>query len=210
MAPDSLVAQQDRERPGDALAAAVPVSASRALQGAGQHRRRRELRVQDAVAVKTHVVAVAAALARSAGCAQEPVVAAADPEALFTDADPVKHANKQVVLHILRELLQCNYWDQADRWLTERYLQHNPNVTSGRDNVVAYFSGLPRAATCDKLTMPIVTVLTSGDIVGVVFRMEYDDPRKKGRSTRRSGTTSGASSTGASTSTGTRRRWGRW
>jgi hypothetical protein len=49
--------------------------------------------------------------------AQEPVLAAADPEALFTDADPAKHANKQVVLHILRELLQCNYWDQADRWL---------------------------------------------------------------------------------------------
>ncbi len=84
------------------------------------------------------------------------------------------------MLHILRELLQCNYWEQADRWLTERYLQHNPNVESGRDNVVAYFSGLPRTPTCDKLTMPIVTVLTSGDIVGVVFRMQYDDPRKPG------------------------------
>jgi predicted SnoaL-like aldol condensation-catalyzing enzyme len=113
--------------------------------------------------------------------AQEPVVAAPDPEALFTDADPVKHANKQVVLHILRELLQCNYWEQADRWLTERYLQHNPNVTSGRDNVVAYFAGQPRAEKCDKLTMPIVTVLTSDDIVGVVFRMQYDDPRNEGQ-----------------------------
>jgi predicted SnoaL-like aldol condensation-catalyzing enzyme len=113
--------------------------------------------------------------------AQEPVVAAKDPEALFTDSDPIKHANKQVVLHILRELLQCNYWEQADRWLTERYLQHNPNVTSGRDNVVQYFAGQPRAATCDKLTMPIVTVLTSDDIVGVVFRMTYDDPRNEGQ-----------------------------
>ena len=52
--------------------------------------------------------------------AQEPVVAAADPEALFTDPDPVNHANKQVVLHVLRELLQCNQWEQAERWLTER------------------------------------------------------------------------------------------
>ena len=32
--------------------------------------------------------------------AQEPVVAAADPEALFTDPDPRLHANKQVVLHV--------------------------------------------------------------------------------------------------------------
>jgi hypothetical protein len=47
--------------------------------------------------------------------AQEPVVAAADPETLFTDPDPRLHANKQVVLHILRELLQCNQWEQADQ-----------------------------------------------------------------------------------------------
>jgi predicted SnoaL-like aldol condensation-catalyzing enzyme len=119
-----------------------------------------------------------AVLTSSFAVAQEPVVAAADPEALFSDPDPQLDANKQVVLHILRELLQCNYWDQADKYLTERYLQHNPNVASGRANVVAFFGSAPRAATCDKLTMPIVTVLTSGDIVGVVFRMEHDDPRK--------------------------------
>jgi predicted SnoaL-like aldol condensation-catalyzing enzyme len=133
-------------------------------------------------AMKRCAIAAAAVLgALGSVRAQEPVVAAADPEALFTDTDPVKHANKQVVLHILRELLQCNYWEQADRWLTERYLQHNPNVQSGRDNVLEYFRGLPRAEKCDKLTMPIVTVLTSGDIVGVVARMEYDDPRNEGQ-----------------------------
>jgi len=140
--------------------------------------------MQEAVvrAVQSRVlVALLALCAFGPSAAQEPVVAAKDPEALFTDADPVKHANKQVVLHVLRELVQCNWWEQADRWTTERYLQHNPNVQSGRDNVVAYFAGQPRAATCDKLTLPIVTVLTSGDIVGVVFRMEYDDPRNEGQ-----------------------------
>ena len=113
--------------------------------------------------------------------AQEPVVAAADPEALFTDPDPRLHANKQVVLHVLRELLQCNYWEQADQWLSERYIQHHPAVQSGRDNIVKYFSAGKRATSCDKLTMPLVTVLTSGDIVGVVFRMEYDHPQKPGQ-----------------------------
>jgi len=112
--------------------------------------------------------------------AQEPVVAAADPEALFTDPNPTLNANKQAVLHILRELLQCNRWDEADKYLTERYLQHNPNVTSGRANVIKYFGPPPRTATCGKLTMPVVTVLTSGNIVGIVFRAEYDDPRKPG------------------------------
>jgi predicted SnoaL-like aldol condensation-catalyzing enzyme len=112
--------------------------------------------------------------------AQEPVVVAPDPEALFTDKDPTLNANKQAVLHIMREILQCNHWDEADKYLTERYLQHNPNVTSGRANVIKYFGPPPRSATCGKLTMPVVTVLTSGNIVGVVFRAEYDDPRKPG------------------------------
>jgi len=112
---------------------------------------------------------------------QEPVVAAADPAALFTDRDPVLNANKQVVLKIMHELLQCNRWDQADKLLTERYLQHNPNVTSGRVNVIKYFGPPPPTPNCpEKLTFPIVTVHTSGNIVGVVFRAEYDDPRKPG------------------------------
>jgi predicted SnoaL-like aldol condensation-catalyzing enzyme len=125
------------------------------------------------------VVATAAVMIPA--LAQEPVVAATDPEALFTDKDPALHANKQVVLKIMHELLQCNRWDQADKYLTERYLQHNPNVTSGRANVIKYFG--PPAATpnCpEKLTMPVVTALTSGNVVGVVFRMEYDHPTKPG------------------------------
>ena len=117
-----------------------------------------------------------AAAMSSSTFSQEPVVAAVDPAALFTDKDPTLNANKQAVLHIMRELLQCNHWDEADKYLTERYLQHNPNVTSGRANVIKYFGPPPRTATCGKLTMPVVTVLTSGNIVGVVFRAEYDDP----------------------------------
>jgi predicted SnoaL-like aldol condensation-catalyzing enzyme len=112
---------------------------------------------------------------------QEPVVAAADPEALFTDPDPRLHANKQVVLHVLRELIQCNYWEQADKWMSERYIQHHPAVQSGRDNIIAFFKDGERAPSCERLTLPIVTVLTSDDIVGVVFRMEYDHPSKPGQ-----------------------------
>jgi predicted SnoaL-like aldol condensation-catalyzing enzyme len=113
--------------------------------------------------------------------AQEPVVAVADPELLFTDPDPRLHANKQVVLHVMRELIQCNWWEQADKWMTERYIQHHPAVQSGRDNIVAFFKDGKRAERCDKLTIPLVTVLTSGDIVGVVFRMEYDHPTQPGQ-----------------------------
>ena len=114
--------------------------------------------------------------------AQEPVVGVADPEALFTDGNPRLNANKQAALHIMKDLLQCNHWDQADKWLTTRYLQHNPNVPSGRAAVVGFFGSRPKTATCDKLTTPIVAVLADGDLVTVVIPRENpnpNDPTKK-------------------------------
>jgi predicted SnoaL-like aldol condensation-catalyzing enzyme len=109
--------------------------------------------------------------------AQEPVVGVADPESLFTDADPQLHANKQVALRIMRELLQCNHWSDAGNWLTERYLQHNPNVGSGLAPVIAFFTATrQRTATCDELTTPIVAVLAQGDLVTVVIPRTYTHP----------------------------------
>ncbi len=109
--------------------------------------------------------------------AQEPVVGVPNPERLFTDTDPQRHANKQVALRIMRELLECNQWNRAQEWLTDRYLQHNPNVPSGRDSAVTFFQGLvdkgvrKRDDTCAQLTTPIVAVLADGDLVTVVWPM---------------------------------------
>lgn len=115
--------------------------------------------------------------------AQEPVVGTAD-EALFTDSDPVKHKNKQAALHIMRELLQCNHWSDAGNWLTEKYIQHNPNAASGLQGVITFFTQVMKrqpTASCDKLTTPIVAVLADGDYVTVVIPREYDHPVKKGQ-----------------------------
>ena len=109
--------------------------------------------------------------------AQEPVVGVADPESLFTDSNPKLNANKQAALHIMKDLLQCNHWEEADKWLTVRYLQHNPNVRSGREGVVKYFSTRPKTATCDKLNRKIVAVLADGDLVTVMIPREVTDPK---------------------------------
>ncbi len=64
---------------------------------------------------------------------------AADPESLFTDPNPQLNANKQVAFHIERDLLEANHWDEAGKWITDRYIQHNPMVKSGLAPVVAFF-----------------------------------------------------------------------
>src|SRR2546427_13205451 len=71
--------------------------------------------------------------------AQAPVTGVADPESLFTSADPKLHANKQVVLHIVRDLLEANHWELADNYLTKEDIQHNPNTASGLDPVLKFF-----------------------------------------------------------------------
>jgi Uncharacterized protein conserved in bacteria len=132
--------------------------------------------------MKTMIAATLSSLLLSGAVfAQEPVVGVADPEALFTDPDPVKHRNKQAALHIMRELLQCNHWSDAGNWLTERYLQHNPNVASGLQPVIDFFTATrQRTPTCDKLTTPVVAVLAEGDLVTVAIAREYDHPTKPG------------------------------
>ncbi|MDX1563376.1 MAG: nuclear transport factor 2 family protein, partial [Gammaproteobacteria bacterium] len=111
-----------------------------------------------------------------------PVVAVDDPESLFVDDDPEINRNKQAALHNMRELLQCNQWDRADEWLTERYIQHNPNFASGRDTVVQAFSSFTTPdENCGELTTGIVAVLADDEHVGVVIRRELDDPRNPGQ-----------------------------
>ena len=118
--------------------------------------------------------------------AQEAVKGVANAEALFKDSNPRLNTNKQAALHIMKDLLQCNHWDEAGKWLTARYLQHNPNVASGRDNVVRFFGSRPKAPVCEQLMTPVVAVLAEGDLVTVVIAREYKeskDPSKTYTST---------------------------
>ncbi|WP_303721196.1 nuclear transport factor 2 family protein [Malonomonas rubra] len=115
--------------------------------------------------------------------AQEPVVGVADPESLFVDDVPALHRNKQTALHIMRELLQCNYWDRAGEWLTDRYIQHNPNAGSGLAGVVYYFTEVANrkpTEACNELTTEVVAVIAEDDLVTVMTPRRYPHPTNKG------------------------------
>ena len=111
--------------------------------------------------------------------AQEPVTGAADAEALFTSPDPKLHLNKQAAYHIVRDLLEAGHWELADRWLTERYIQHNPNAASGRAAVVEFFTKVlkvqPKPIPA-RLTQKVVAVVAEGDYVVVITPRVVKDP----------------------------------
>ena len=110
--------------------------------------------------------------------AQEPVVGASDPDALFHSSDPKLNANKQVAYHIVKDLLEAGHWELADKYLTERYIQHNPNAASGREGVVKYFTQVRKVKTTpisEKMKTKVVSVVAEGDLVVVAYVHEVKD-----------------------------------
>jgi predicted SnoaL-like aldol condensation-catalyzing enzyme len=96
----------------------------------------------------------------------------------------VLQKNKQATLHIMRELLQCGQWDRGGEWLTDQYIQHNPNAQSGLKGVVAFFTQVmkvKRTDNCGKLTTPVVAVIADDDYVTVMMPRTYPDPRTPGK-----------------------------
>jgi predicted SnoaL-like aldol condensation-catalyzing enzyme len=108
---------------------------------------------------------------------QAPVVPSASPESLFTSPDPALNANKQVVLHIVRDLLEAGHWADADKYLTERYIQHNPYVASGLAAVKGFFGSWPAAPIPQRMKTPVVSVTAENDLVVVSYVREFADPR---------------------------------
>jgi predicted SnoaL-like aldol condensation-catalyzing enzyme len=113
-----------------------------------------------------------------------PVVGADDPAALFTAKDPVLNRNKQAAMHIVIDLLEAGHWSEADKWLTERYIQHNPAFASGRETVMKAFGGRgpgrPIPANPKDWRTKVVAVVAEGDLVAVVTRVELPNPRTPG------------------------------
>lgn len=125
-------------------------------------------------------VALLIALAGVEARAQDPVVGAPNADQLFHSTDPVLERNKQAAYHIEKDLLEAGHWEMADQWLTERYIQHNPNAGSGRAGVVDYFTRVLKVKPkpiSPNLVRPVVAVIAEGDYVVVITPRALQDPK---------------------------------
>lgn len=133
--------------------------------------------------MKLWSIASLALLGTAIAPAQTPVTGVKDPEKLFTSPNKKLNANKQVVLHIIRDLLEAGHWDEAPKYLTEGYIQHNPNVANGRDTVVKFFSAMPSKPIPkpSEWRTKVVAVLAEGDLVAVATVQELPNPNDPGK-----------------------------
>jgi predicted SnoaL-like aldol condensation-catalyzing enzyme len=96
---------------------------------------------------------------------------------LLESADPALAANKRLVYDMYREIVQGGHADRVDAYFTEGYIQHNPNVASGRQALADFLRGSrPARPLEDRIVLPIINMVAEGNFVLVCAeRPEKDD-----------------------------------
>ena len=88
-----------------------------------------------------------------------------------------EQANLTLVLDWWREVLQAGHMELAPKYMAESYLQHNPNVPTGRAAFVEVFSKFVKPQPVEaRVKAPLVAIIAEGDLVVLAFAKEAPDP----------------------------------
>jgi predicted SnoaL-like aldol condensation-catalyzing enzyme len=113
-----------------------------------------------------------------------PVVPAEDQQALLQSQDPLLAANKKLAYDFFRIVLRGLRLDEAENFMKEDYIQHNPNADTGLAGFLEYFErvaarGVPENVPAE---LPgLVAIQAEGDYVTLSFVREYDHPTMPGK-----------------------------
>lgn len=114
--------------------------------------------------------------------AQVPPVGVKDQGALLKSQDAKLAANKKLVYDMYRTIVNGGHYEQADKFFTKGYIQHNPNVASGRDELVAYIKKTrPQRPLQPTISFPLIAMVAEGDMVVVATVTNEDDPDNAGK-----------------------------
>ena len=109
--------------------------------------------------------------------AQLASVPLASQKILLQSSDPKLAANKKLVYDCWREMLEAGHLELADKYLAENYMQHNPNVPTGRKGFVEFFSKFAQPKSIvDTIKAPVVAIVAEGDLVVISFASKLPDP----------------------------------
>ena len=113
---------------------------------------------------------------------QVAVQPAADQQALLASADARLAANKRLVYDFWREVFEGAHMELASKYMADSYIQHNPNVPSGRAAFVEFFQKFRKPAPIEaRIKAPVVAIVAEGDIVILSFARENADPKDTSR-----------------------------
>lgn len=107
-----------------------------------------------------------------------PVVANPNHDELLASDVPELAANKRLVYDAWRTLIEARDTVAAEQYFAEDYIQHNPNVDTGRQGVLELFAsfGAPLEVQ-ERVQAPLVSITAEGDLVALAQVDARDDPR---------------------------------
>jgi len=110
--------------------------------------------------------------------AQLAVVPQPDHELLLASPDARLAANKRLVYDFWREVFEGGHMELAPKYMAETYMQHNPNVPTGRAAFTDFFSKFAKPHPIElKVKAPLVSITAEGDLVILSFVRELPDPK---------------------------------
>ena len=98
--------------------------------------------------------------------AQAPPVSTPDQQSLLKSADPHLARNKKFVFDFWRIVFEGGHMEHAPEYMEETYIQHNPNVQSGRAAFIATIGkARPPKPVVDHIKVPVVSIVAERDMV---------------------------------------------
>ncbi len=98
-------------------------------------------------------------------------------KSMLASTDPQLAKNKKLVYDFWRIVFEGGHLDQADKYMTESYIQHNPNVATGRQSFVDFFSKFSKPQpVVDTIKAPVFAILAEKDLVSLAFIRNLPDP----------------------------------
>ena len=110
-----------------------------------------------------------------------PVKLAKDHAALLASHDPKLAANKKIAYEFYRIVLRGRRLDQAETFMLDDYMQHNPNAETGIKGFKDFFSNLGGPLPIPETLADLVSIQAEGDMVTLSFLREHDDPAHPGQ-----------------------------
>ena len=107
---------------------------------------------------------------------------AQDQKAMLYSKNAKLAQNKKLVYDFWREILEAGHIEFATKYMMESYIQHNPNVATGRQPIIDYFAKYVKPIpVVDTIKAPLIAIVAEGDLVVLTFKQIYPDPKEKGK-----------------------------
>jgi predicted SnoaL-like aldol condensation-catalyzing enzyme len=129
--------------------------------------------------VKTLMIALGLLGLMTVAQAQRPPAASSDQLAMLASRDPALARNKRLVFDFWRIVFEGGHMDRAPQFMTASYIQHNPNVKSGRAAFIATIGKVRKPKPIAPLIkVPVVAITAERDIVTVATVRKVRDSRR--------------------------------